>query len=53
MTYRIVNTDNFGSDYPDEKFVGDEYTDKEEAETKADEMKRQLSRTLTALLQGR
>lgn len=36
--YRIVNTDNFGGDYPDETFVGDEYADEETAQRKADEL---------------
>lgn len=36
--YRIVNTDNFGGDYPDEKFVGDEYTTEAEAELVAAKM---------------
>ncbi len=35
MIYRIVNTDNFGGDYPDEKFVGGEYVTKEEAQIEA------------------
>jgi hypothetical protein len=34
--YRIVNTDNFGGDYPDEKFVGEEYTDKDAADKEAE-----------------
>lgn len=25
MTYRIVDTDNFGGDYPNEKFVGEPF----------------------------
>lgn len=36
--YRIVDTDNFGGDYPDEKFVGYEYTTEEEAQLIADEL---------------
>jgi hypothetical protein len=35
MTYRIVDTDNFGGDYPDEKFVGPEFDVREEAEQEA------------------
>lgn len=35
MTYRIVDTDNFGRDYPNEKFVGPPYATREEAEEEA------------------
>lgn len=38
MTYRIVNTDNFGGDYPNESFVGPEYITQEEAEAEAEEL---------------
>lgn len=33
--YRVVNTDNFGADYPDERFVGPEYDTKGEAQSAA------------------
>lgn len=36
MTYRIVNTDNFGGDYPDERFVGEDYSTEDEAQAQAD-----------------
>ena len=36
--FRVVNTDNFGGDYPDEKFIGPEYDSKEEAQKAADEL---------------
>jgi hypothetical protein len=36
MTYRIVDTDNFGGDWPDEKFVGPEFLNKMDAEAFAD-----------------
>lgn len=35
--FRVVNTDNFGGDYPYEKFVGPEFNTKEEAQKFADE----------------
>lgn len=38
MTYRIVDTDNFGGDYPNEKFVGPECALQEEAEAEAEEL---------------
>lgn len=38
MTYRIVDTDNFGGDYPNEKFVGGPFESKNEAQQKADEL---------------
>lgn len=38
MTYRIVDTDNFGGDYPNEKFVGEEYASHEEAQAKANRL---------------
>lgn len=38
MPYRIVDTDNFEGDYPDEKFVGDEYKTEQEAQVRADEL---------------
>lgn len=34
--WAIVNTDNFGGDYPNEHFVGEPYLDKKAAETEAD-----------------
>ncbi len=34
--YRVVNTDNFGHDYPDESFVGPEFEKVEEAEAFAE-----------------
>lgn len=34
--WRVVNTDNFGSDYPNERFVGPECSTKAEAQTLAD-----------------
>ena len=36
--WRIVNTDNFGGDYPDEKFVGPEFEGEAEAQKFADEI---------------
>ena len=36
--FRVVNTDNFGGDYPDEWFVGPEYATKVEAQEVADIM---------------
>lgn len=36
MPFRVVNTDNFGGDYPDESFVGEPYDTREEAEIHAD-----------------
>lgn len=37
MTYRIVNTDNFGGDYPDESFTDDgSFETKEAAQERAD-----------------
>lgn len=36
--YRIVNTDNFGGDYPNERFVDGEYATEVEAQLVADEM---------------
>lgn len=33
--YRVVNTDNFGHDYPNEKFVSGEYATRDEASAKA------------------
>lgn len=38
MTFRIVDTDNFGGDYPDEKFVGTDYATEAEAQKVANEM---------------
>lgn len=44
MTYRIVDTDNFGGDYPDERFVMDasgspaEFQTKDGARKLVDEM---------------
>ena len=36
MRYKIIETDNFGGDYPDEKFVNLPAATKEEAERLAD-----------------
>lgn len=36
MTYRIVDTDNFGGDYPDEKFVEGRFDSREAAQARAD-----------------
>ena len=36
--YRIVNTDNFGGDYPNESFVEGEYATEQEAQTVANTM---------------
>ena len=36
--FRIVNTDNFGGDYPNEKFVGVEYVFKIDAQKEADRL---------------
>lgn len=33
--WQVVNTDNFGSDYPNEKFVGEPYESKQAAEDEA------------------
>lgn len=38
MTYRIVNTDNFDRDDPDESFVGPAYATKEIAQAEADKL---------------
>jgi hypothetical protein len=38
VTYRVVNTDNFGGDYPNEQFVGPEYATEDEAQKAADEL---------------
>jgi hypothetical protein len=38
MTYRIVNTDNFGGDYPNESFVDEAFETKEAAQMRADEL---------------
>jgi hypothetical protein len=38
MAYRIVNTDNFGGDYPVESFVDGKWATEEEAQKKADLM---------------
>ena len=38
MTYRIVDTDNFGGDYPNEKFVGGVFARKENAQRRADRL---------------
>ena len=35
---RVVNTDNFGGDYPDEKFIGTKDMSLEEAKKLADDM---------------
>lgn len=34
--WRIVNTDNFGGDYPDERFVGEEFADEAKAREAAE-----------------
>lgn len=36
--YRIINTDNFGGDYPNEKFVGTMFDSKEAAIKEADRL---------------
>lgn len=36
MTYRIVETDNFGGDYPDERFIGEAFDTRAEAMIEAD-----------------
>lgn len=36
--YRIVNTDNFNGDYPDERFVGGAYGRADEAQAAADKL---------------
>ena len=39
LKYRIVNTDNFGSDYPNESFTNDiPFLDKAEAQMRANEL---------------
>ncbi len=38
MPYRIVNTDNYGGDYPNESFVGDSFEIWEAAQKLADEL---------------
>lgn len=38
--WRIVNTDNFGGDYPDESFVGGFYESKADALKEADRLNR-------------
>lgn len=38
MTYRIVNTDNFGGDYPNESFKDGEFETREGAQARADEL---------------
>lgn len=38
MTFRIVDTDNFGGDYPNESFVGEPFESKDAAQQKADEL---------------
>ena len=43
-SYRIVNTDNFGGDYPNESFVGEEYESMASAQTVADEMNGPMNR---------
>ena len=36
--WMVVNTDNFGGDYPDEKFVAGPFNTKEQARTEADKL---------------
>ena len=43
MFYKIVETDNFGGDYPDEKFVSLPPMTKEKAEAIADVINQHLS----------
>ncbi len=43
MGYKIVETDNFGGDYPDEKFVTLPVMTKEKAEAIADVINKNLS----------
>lgn len=50
MIYRIVNTDNFGRDYPDEKFVGGEYATAAEAQAEANKLNGPDSGMLNQLL---
>lgn len=38
MTYRIVNTDNFGGDYPNERFIDGEFESKQLAQNVADDL---------------
>lgn len=38
MTHRIVNTDNFGGDYPNEKFVEREFSSRHVAQLTADSL---------------
>ena len=38
--FRIVDTDNFGSDYPNEMFVGGVYSRRERAQRQADRLNR-------------
>jgi hypothetical protein len=38
MPYRVVNTDNFGGDYPNESFVDGEYETQELAQAAADKL---------------
>jgi len=42
MTYRIVNTDNFGGDYPNESFVEGYYETEAAAQAQADWMNKQV-----------
>lgn len=38
MAFRVVNTDNFGGDYPNESFVGEEFAEQDEAQKYADKL---------------
>lgn len=38
MKYRVVNTDNFGGDYPDERFIGETFVNHGEAVREADRL---------------
>ena len=38
MSYKIVNTDNFDGDYPNESFVGEEFETEDAAQQIADTM---------------
>ncbi len=38
MKYYVVETDNFGGDYPDERIVGAAYATRAEAQAEADRM---------------
>lgn len=42
MTWRVVNTDNFGGDYPDESFVFGEFATEVDAQITADSLNAQV-----------